>query len=150
MVGRLGIVATIFLVAGCSTNISRFQMPGTDLVDVQRLYINVDVEERDREELLDLIRSNLEGRGYEVAMNDHSITLEEGDFVFDYAADWHWDMGWYLLELRVGMYEPETNILFAQAHSQQSSLVRKSIDVVVERALASLFDDPPITDGDEN
>jgi hypothetical protein len=148
MIKRLSTVAAILLLAGCSTNVSRFQMPGTDLADVQRLYINVAEEERETEELLPLIRANLEGRGYEIVMSDQSVIFEQGDFKFDYAADWHWDMGWYLLDLRVAIYEPATNILLAQAHSQQSSLVRKSIDVVVERALASLFDDVLETKGD--
>jgi len=140
MIERLATVAAILLLASCSTNVSRFQMPGTDLADVQRLFVNVAEEEKEGEELLPLIRSNLEDRGYEVMMNDQSAVIEQGDFIFDYAADWHWDMSPYLLDLRVAIYEPETNVLLAQAHSHQSSLARKSVDVVVERAFASLFD----------
>lgn len=147
---RIPIVLVSLVLAGCSTNVARFQMPGTDLADIHNLYINRSEEDKDAEELLLLIRSNLKGRGYQVWMNDESITFDEGDYVFDYAPDWHWDFSWYLVDLRVAIYEPVTNTLVAQSHSQQSSLVRKSNEEVVERALASLFNDPQEAEGEEH
>ena len=147
MTFRLPLVLVSLAFIGCSS-VARFQMPGTDLADVQRLYINLEEEERAAEELLSMIKSNLTERGYEVGMNDGSVTFGQGDYVFDYAPDWHWDIAWYLLDLRVAIYEPETNTLVAQAHSQQSSLARKSNEVIVERALVSLFDDAQETKGE--
>ena len=118
-------------------------MPDSDLGDIVALHIDPpDAEERNAEELRSLVAANLERRGYQVETRDSSATLGDGDYIFDIAADWHWDITWYLLELRVAIYEPGNNILVAQAQSQQSSLVRKSIEEVVERAMATLFNDP--------
>ena len=141
-------LGTFVMTAGCSTNVSRFQMPGTDLAQVRILYVVPPDNEREATELRSLIESNLEQRGYQVRAKDASTKLGEGEFIFDYATDWHWDITWYLLELRVAIYDPTDNTLIAQAHSKQTSLVRKNIDVVVDRVMASLFDDPQVTNGD--
>ena len=143
MLHRVLIMCISLAAVGCSSNLSRFQMPDSDLGDIVALHIDApDAEERNAEEIRSLVATNLENRGYRVETRDPSATLGEGDYVFDIAADWHWDITWYLLELRVAIYEPEGNILVAQAQSQQSSLVRKSIEEVVERAMATLFNDP--------
>lgn len=149
MIDRIPIIIVSLLFVGCSTNVSRFQMPGTDLADVQNLYINIAEDEREADELLSLVRSNLQDRGYQVMVNSGSVTFDNGDYIFDYAPDWHWDTSWYLVDFRVAIYEPGENTLLAQAHSQQATLVRKSMDVIVERALASLFDDAPENTGEE-
>ncbi len=149
MIRLPSLIFASLLIVGCSTNVSRYQMPGADLGSVQRLYVNVEDEERQAETILSSIQSDLRSRGFEVEYNDGNVAFGEGDYIFDYATDWHWDLTWYLLELRVGIYEPGSNTLVAQAHSQQTSLVRKSPEIVVERALASLFNDEPETDGDE-
>lgn len=147
---RVLIICISLAAVGCTSNVSRFQMPDSDLGDIVALHIDPpDAEERNAEELRSLVVSNLQKRGYRVQTRDASVTLGDGDYIFDIAADWHWDITWYLLELRVAIYEPEGNILVAQAQSQQSSLVRKSIDEVVERAMATLFNDPETKKEDE-
>lgn len=144
---KLFIVAACFFTAGCSTNVSRFQMPGTDLSQITTLHVNPIQEERGAAELRALVDVDLKQRGYEVESRTDSTVLSEGDYVLDIAADWHWDLSWYLLELRVAIYEAANNTLVAQAQSQQTSLARKSNLVVVQRTLASLFNDEPETDG---
>lgn len=143
------IIGTCFLVTGCSTNVSRFQMPGTNLAQVQTLYVESPHDERNAAELRSLIESNLVERGYRVAAKEASTTFGEGEYVFDYAADWHWDITWYLLELRVAIYDPADNTLIAQAQSQQTSLVRMNMEVVVSRVIASLFNDPETSEGEQ-
>lgn len=140
LTGCMAIVMCL-LVAACATNVSRFQMPGTELSDVRALYVRPLAEERAATELQSLLEASLRQRGLQVAVYSESVELEAGDFILDVAADWHWDIAWYLLELRVAIYEPKNNTLVAQAQSLQSSLVRQSNEVVVERALASLFND---------
>jgi hypothetical protein len=124
-------------------------MPGTDLAQVQMFYVVSPDDERNAAELQSLIESNLEQRGYRVAAEDASTIFGDGEFIFDYAVDWHWDITWYLLELRVAIYDPADNTLIAQAQSQQKSLVRKSIEVVVDRVMASLFNDPEVSEGEQ-
>ena len=138
-------IGTCLLTFGCSTNVSRFQMPSTDLSHVRVFYVVPPDDEREAAELRSLIESNLEQRGYRIAVKDTSTKLGEGEFIFDYAPDWHWDITWYLLELRVAIYDPADNTLIAQAQSQQTSLVRKSIEDIVDRVMASLFNDAQST-----
>lgn len=140
LLGLFMATGILLLVAGCSTNVSRFQMPGTDLSQVQTLYLRPLDDEREAVELRSLIEANLSQRGFQIAVNDESIDSEEGEFIFDIATDWHWDLTWYLLELRVAIYDPKDSTLIVQAHSQQTSLGRQSIEVIVERAMTSLFD----------
>ena len=146
---RILILCLCLMAVGCTTNVSRFQMPDSDLGDIVALHLDPPGEERNAEELRSLVVSNLEKRGYRVETRDASVTLGDGDYIFDIAADWHWDITWYLLELRVAIYEPGNNILVAQAQSQQSSLARKRNEEVVERAMASLFNDPEAQEEDE-
>ena len=149
LLARSVVIGMFLLVVGCSTNVSRFQMPGTDLSQVRTLYIRPFDDEREAVELRSLIEANLRQRGFQIAANEETIALGEGGFVFDIATDWHWDLAWYLLELRVAIYDPEDNTLIVQAHSQQSSLVRKSAEVIVERAMASLFNSTEQLEGEE-
>ena len=55
---RSVLIGIFLLVAGCSTNVSRFQMPGTDLSQVRTLYIS-QFDERDAVELRSLIEEDL-------------------------------------------------------------------------------------------
>ncbi len=136
------VASLCLLMVGCVTNVSRFQMPGTDLADVRTLYVDLSEDARGADELRSLVDANLERRGFSVATLMTGTVFGEGDYVLDVAPDWHWDLSWYLLELRLAIYEPGNRILVAQAHSMQSSLKRKNTEVVVEQAMASLFDDP--------
>ncbi len=145
---RYLIIGACLFMVGCTTNVSRFQMPDTDLTNIRLLYIDPSNDEHKAAELRSLINANLTQRGYQVATKDSSVVFGEGDYVLEIAPDWHWDITWYLLELRVAIYEPKNNTLIAQAHSQQSSLARKSSETIVNRAMVSLFDDPTESNGE--
>ena len=124
-------------------------MPGTDIADVRVLYLEPVSDALNAAELRTLIESNLRQRGIRIEDQQSTVVLADGDFVFNVAADWHWDIAWYLLDLRVAIYDPKDNTLVAQAQSQQTSLVRRSNEIVVARAMASLFDDPNELDGEK-
>ena len=130
------------VVVGCSTNVSRFQMPGTDLTDLRVFHVRLPGDDPATLELHAYIRTELEERGYRVLSLDADTVYGETDARFEFKADWHWDITPYLLELRVAIYDPSDDTLIAQAQSLQSSLVRKSNEAVVHRAVAILFDDP--------
>jgi len=145
---RVVLVGIVLFVSGCSTNVSRFQMPGTDLSQVKTLYVRP-FDEREAIELQTLIEGNLRRRGLKIAANEESIENTAGGFILDIAPDWHWDLTWYLLELRVAIYDPKDNTLIVQAQSQQTSLARETVEVVVDRTMASLFNSNEELEGDE-
>lgn len=134
-------VVCLVIFAGCQTNVSRFEMPGVDLSVIKRLCVDSTGDDRRSEELQILILQNLVSRGYQL-VDTCAVGNDVGEeALLSYAADWHWDMTHYLVELRVALYEPNDRTLIAQAHSYQTSLVRRSMQLIVDRALAQLFDD---------
>ena len=135
------IIVGALALSGCATNVSRFQMPGTSLADVETLYVNPATEGRGASTLHTLILADLRKRGLNVEAREEATVPASGEYLFDYKADWQWDVTWYLIELRVAIYDPTDDTLVAQAHSHQSSFARESIEEVVRRALAALFDD---------
>ena len=140
--GLVFVVVVILCQAGCSTNVSRFQMPGSDFGVLKTLYLQTRDNKHDMKVVAALIREDLRSRGYEVpGESDAVLSVDEGSYVVDIAADWHWDITWYLLELRVAIYDPADNTLIAQAQSRQTSLARTSTDDVVARTLAALFNE---------
>lgn len=138
---RAALLGLCLFAVGCTTNVSRFQMPGTDLADVRTLHVRIAPDERNAKDLQPALMANLKERGFELVMDGADAKYGEGHYIFDAAADWHWDITWYLIDFRVAIYEPQSETLIAQAQSQQSSLARKSVNVVVDRAMASLFDE---------
>lgn len=149
LIKRVAAITFCMMVAACSTNVSRYQMPGTNLAEVEKLYVRPIAEERDATEIKGLIEADLERRGFTLVAGDEPAAIAQGALIVDTSADWHWDITWYLLELRVAIYDPNGDTLVAQAQSQQTSLVRKSNEVVVQRTMASLFNDEAQTEGDE-
>ncbi|NOX69975.1 MAG: hypothetical protein GXP15_12360 [Gammaproteobacteria bacterium] len=142
-------MAACLILFGCSTNVSRFQMPGTDLSHLRTFYVRPPADDAATLELYAFIKTDLEERGFRVVrINDNTVYGEAGAR-FDIKADWHWDLTPYLLELRVAIYDPADNTLIAQAQSLQSSLVRKRNETVVRRAIAILFDDPLPSTGEK-
>lgn len=134
---------TCLAVAGCSTNVSRFQMPGTDLEAIEVLYVRAPQSTPEDIELFGMLRAEVRKYGYEFEIIDADTQYGDADARFEYKADWHWDITTYLLELRVAVYEPDDDTLIAQAHSLQTSLARKETAEVVGRAVATLFAGSP-------
>ncbi len=124
-------------------------MPDADLSQIQAVQINISADERQADQLQGLVAMNLSARGISVVTGDEAAIYGEDDYVLRMASDWRWDITWYLLDLRVAIYELKNNTLVAQAHSRQTSLVRKDTEFVVERAMASLFNDPEKSTGDD-
>ncbi|MFK7887532.1 MAG: hypothetical protein AB8G16_11785 [Gammaproteobacteria bacterium] len=147
--GRITALSLLLIASGCSTNVSRFQMPGADLADVKRVYLRPLIEERQASEIQSLVESHLTQRGYEIARDPATAESAPGTYAFDMTTDWYWDVTWYLLELRVAIYDPRDDTLVAQAQSMQTSLSRRSTEVIVERAMQSLFNDTQTLNGEE-
>lgn len=116
-------------------------MPGTDLAGIEAFYVRDPSSEDSETELHGLIVQELVDRGYKIQSLRAASEFEAGEATFQYKADWHWDITPYLLELRVGVYDPSDNTLIAQAQSLQTSLVRKDNETVVKQVIAELFDD---------
>jgi hypothetical protein len=61
------------------------------------------------------------------------------DVVVFYEDRWHWDMTNYLRMLKVQFRDVSSNLLIARGQSARSSLVRKSVEAMVQETLVAIF-----------
>ena len=61
------------------------------------------------------------------------------DMVVFYEDRWMWDMTNYLIMLKVQFRDASSNLLIARGQSVRSSLVRKSVEGMVQETLVAIF-----------
>ena len=61
------------------------------------------------------------------------------DVVVFYEDRWMWDMTNYLIMLKVQFRDASSNLLIARGQSVRSSLVRKSVEAMVQETLVAIF-----------
>lgn len=134
----LALIWACFIFTGCATaTVGGYVVPGAKLPNPGTYYVVFDPS--DDRATHELIRTSLEQRGLD-AKSGFADRMPNGvDVVVRYGSRWQWDITWYLLELDVRFYEPESSLLIASANSLRTSLARKSPDDVVAEVLNQLF-----------
>lgn len=61
------------------------------------------------------------------------------DVVVYYEDRWNWDMANYLSMLKLQFRDASSNLLIARGQSVRSSLVRKSVEAMVQETLVAIF-----------
>ena len=61
------------------------------------------------------------------------------DVVVFYEDRWHWDMTNYMRMLKVQFRDASNNVLIARGQSVRSSLVRQSVEAMVQETLVAIF-----------
>lgn len=124
---------------GCATaDVGSYLVPGEALAQSGRYYI-VFSEEDDRA-VHELLREEMIARGLDAASGFPDRMPQDTAYLVEYGSQWQWDATWYLLHLNVRVYEPDTRLLIASAHSQRTSLARRSPEEMVTETLNALFD----------
>ena len=138
MIKRLLFPILFFLLVSCATvDIGGYIASDVNLSKQSNYYIVF--SSRDEHALHELLRENMALRGYSVSSGFEDRMPEDTDYMLKYGSQWQWDITWYLLNLDVKVYHPDTKLLAASAHSQRTSLVRKPPEEVVVEALDQLF-----------
>lgn len=137
--------AAVILVAlqGCATNRESASVAAD--VNIRTLKsIYVERSPQDERGLYIIIAEQLRKLGYTVSTGTASKPPGPADGVLSYQAKWQWDMTMYLLELRVTVRRPDTDVLLGSASSYHTSMTRKTPEDMVAEVLANLRGDKPV------
>ena len=108
---------------GCSSHVTSAVMPGADLRELRNAYVVCRPEEDAN--ICQMLAANLQSHGF-TAQTGLGPPPPETQVVVTYEDRWTWDMATYLLNLRVDMRDPHTNVLLATSQVFATSLVRRS------------------------
>lgn len=126
---------------GCAVNrASATLTPGTDLDTVKTAYVvklPADVHRID-----DVIKENLEKRGYTVTKGPALRNGYSTDVAVTYVDKWMWDITMYMLELTIVVRDPKTGFSMATGNSLHTSLTRKSPPEMVDEVLGNILAAP--------
>lgn len=117
---------------GCSSHVTSAVMPGADLQGRARAYVECRPEEDAG--ICRLLTANLQSHGF-AAQSGTETPPAETQVVVTYEDRWAWDMGRYLLTLRVDLRDPHTNVLLATSQVFATSLVRRSPERMAREAI---------------
>jgi predicted CopG family antitoxin len=134
---KIFIIVALFLsIAGCSSTIGGYIVPG-ESIDRNLVY-KIEKNKTDERGLSEIILRQLKKKGLKVFI-ESSDTSKDYDVKIIYGGQWQWDMTWYLLNVDIRFYEKEPSLLLASAYSHRTSLVRKNPTEVVDEAISALF-----------
>lgn len=133
-------IAVVLVISGC---VSQSSLDGFRLPVAARekgLVFFVQHQPKDERRLDNTIAAVLQSRGID-AVTDPEVPA---DYVVSYVDHWYWDMRMYLVDLRIDVREPESNILVATGRSYQTSLAAlgSSHRDIVEDAVAVIIEGP--------
>jgi len=135
------IAIVLMLTSGCATSLVSDVDSQVDLDALQRFYV-VKLS-ADNRGIQHLIVNKLNSMGKTAVAGTNPNPASPVDAVVTYEDKWMWDITMYMLELRIGIRDPETNYKFASGHSYRTSLVRKSPEEMVSEVLGKIFEDRP-------
>jgi len=125
---------------GCSTTYDN-RLLETEYKDPGKLYF-VENHGKDKRHLDQVIAEELRARWLSARSGLAADRPGNFDVLVTYEDRWWWDMGNYLIFLRIDFREPVSNALLAMGHSYQTSLVRKASEVVVSHVIARVMGEP--------
>ena len=114
--------------------------PGTDLSKIKTVYVVK--QPKDGRNIDELIKVNLEKRGYIVTKGPELSGGYATDVAVTYIDKWMWDITMYMIELTVQMRDPKTSFPVASGNSMHTSLTRKSPPEMVDEVINNILTAP--------
>lgn len=119
--------------SGCVSSEFAYKPPSVDSDDFK--VVALVREEDDERDVASLISRELQRRGYTVSVvGIDQDSPRDTSAIGYYESRWVWDIDWYLFEVTVDFYEPDTRLFLGTAHAARSSLVRVDADKLVTMA----------------
>ena len=135
------LVIPFVTLSGCAVNkASATLMPGTDMAKIKSVYVVK--QPKDKYGIDELIKVNLEKRGYIVKKGPESDTAYDADAAITYVDKWTWDITLYLVELTVTVREAKGNFPLATGNSMHTSLTRLAPPEMVDEVLNNILSAP--------
>lgn len=135
----LSLLVALTALTGCYVqyNTSRV-LPDVTINPTKTYYV---VHHEDDPRQIDLVISQKMGAmGLHHVSNGPENSIPEGtDVIVLYEDRWMWDMTNYLIMLKIQFRDASNNLLLARGQSYRTSLVRKSVEEMVQETLAGIF-----------
>lgn len=128
----------VAMLQGCAVNRdSAAVAPELDTSRLKTIYVVRSTQ--DERGVYIAIAERLRQMGRTVSTGPATAVPAATDAVLIYQAQWQWDLTMYLLELRVSLREPRTDVLLATATSYHTSATRKSTEEMAAEVLDNIF-----------
>lgn len=136
---RMLVFAIVPLVlAGCAPmHVFSHRVGNPDLSQLRSFYIIHNQE--DTGTLDKVVEAELVKLGFQATTGAVDQIPSNVDAAVTYEFQWFWDMGTYLLMLRIHLRNPETSFPYAMGESLRSSLARKAPEEMAREILVSIF-----------
>ena len=124
---------------GCSVqNLEARLVPGSNLIPQESYYVIR--HEQDTRSIDATIVKQLETMGFRNISSGPEINRpNDTDIIILYEDRWMWDITNYLIFLKIQFRDANSNLLLARGKSYRTSLVRKSVDEMVQETLVAIF-----------
>lgn len=129
----------IILITGCAINRSTAIPPTKDLSNVKNFYIVEEPSDKGTNNVYEILKINLEKRGYKVSTGNKTIPDYKPSVIVTYVDSWMWDMSMYMIELTITFIDPATNLPITRGNSFHTSLTRLSPEEMVNEVLTNIF-----------
>jgi hypothetical protein len=94
---------------------------------------------KDERRLDRTIAGELSKRGLTATSGFATDRPQKVDVLIVYEDRWQWDMTNYLIDMRIDLRDPTTNVLLATGSSYQTSLARMDPDKVISKIMGGMF-----------
>jgi hypothetical protein len=140
-IAGITLALSLLLLSGCAINKATASLtPGSDLSQMKTAYVVK--QPKDNRNIDDLIKANLEKRGYVVSKGPELPGAYPADVSVTYIDKWMWDITMYMMELTINVRDPKTAFPLASGNSMHTSLTRKSPTEMVDEVLNNIFTAP--------
>jgi uncharacterized protein YceK len=134
------LIVLVAITSGCSS-ITSSVAPDISLNEYEKFYV-VRVAD-DEHAINNTIRDSLIARGLEAKTGFEQGIPSDTQVKVTFKDKWHWDITWYLKDLKIFFHDPNTNSVIARGRSYRPSLERTSVENMVIEILDKLFMPPP-------
>jgi len=131
-------LALAIALQGCAINRQSASVsPDVDLTQLKTFYVvKIPADERRIDQLISV---ELGKRGVRASSGPADAAPADIDAIVSYEDHWMWDITMYMLELKVFIRAPRTEVLLASGASYHTSLTRKSPEEMVAEVLSNIF-----------
>lgn len=134
---NLILIILSFMISACSTAFKVEPVPAQ--LRAPGLVYFVENHGKDKRRLDQIIVSALKNHGIIATCGYKSDRPAKFDVLVVYEDRWQWDMSNYLINMRIDLRSPTTNVLLGTGNSYQTSLARESEEEVIKDIIYGLF-----------
>lgn len=137
MLRHIILIFLSFIISACSTAF-KVDPVSAQLREPGLVYF-VENHGQDKRRLDQIIVSELKNHGILASCGYNSDRPAKFDVLVVYEDRWQWDISNYLINMRIDLRSPTTNVLLGTGNSYQTSLARKPEEEVIKDIISGMF-----------